>query len=81
MYYTAPVIENNVGPEQASDQFNEELHKMLDKTASQKSKICRQAKKNHGTTNTFISKKELSNTEEITTGESTSPKETGTTGY
>ena len=56
-YYTKPVIENNASLEQACNQFNEELHKMLNRAAPpKKGKICRQAK-NHGTTSTLHEQK------------------------
>ena len=35
-FYTAPVIDGNASLKQACDQFNEELHKMLDRAAPQK---------------------------------------------
>ena len=80
--------QNNASLEQACDQFNEELQKMLDGAAPQKGKIYGQAKKNH-VTSTLLNKKEFSKTgmvstkitDEITTGEPMPPKETGTTDY
>ena len=42
--YTTPVIDGNANLKQACDQFNEELHKMLDRAVPpQKGMICRQA--------------------------------------
>ena len=35
-FYTAPVIDGNASLKQACDQFNEELHKILNRAASQK---------------------------------------------
>ena len=42
--YTPPVIDSNASLKQACNQFNEELHKMLDRAASQTSKVCRQTR-------------------------------------
>ena len=43
-FYTAPDIDDSMSLEQACDQFHEELCKMLERAAPQKSMICRQAK-------------------------------------
>ena len=66
-YYTTPVIESNTSLEQACDQFNEELPKMLNRAAPQEKVRYTDRPKNHGTTSIFVNKKELSKTEIIST--------------
>ena len=86
-YYTTPVTENNASLEQASDQFNEELHKMLNRAAPQKK--VRYANRQKKTWYKCICEQKrivkhrdhiYKNTKETTTGEHTPLKETGTTG-
>ena len=88
-FYTTPVINGNAGLKQTCDQFNEELHKMLDRAAPPKGTICRQAKINCGTTGIPMNRRKVlkmgirstKNTEKITAGGPKPLKEISITDY
>ena len=88
-FYTAPVIDGNASLKQACDQFNEELHKMLNRLHPKKGMICRQTEKKCGTTGISVNRRKLlktgikstKNIEKITTGGPTPLKETSTIDY
>ena len=87
--YTTPVIDGSASLKQACHQFNEELHKMLDRAAPPKRYDMQTGQKNCGTTCISVNRRELlktgikstKNTEKITTGGPTPLKETSTIDY
>ena len=88
-FYTAPVSDGNASLKQACDQFNEELHKMLNRAVPPQRYDMQTGKKCHGTTGISMNRRELlktgmkstKSTEKITTGGPTPLKETSAIDY
>ena len=87
-YYTTPVIETNASLEQACDQFNEELNKMLNRAAPQKRYATWAGQKTvvqqvYPQTEKIVKKRDhmYKKMQEIITGGPTPLKETCTTDY